>query len=462
MARKTELQGAILDLIAAHADGLARPEIERGLPEPVPTRTLIRWLKELETSGAIVARGVGKATRYHATAGGQERPSGPGEASHPPERGLPVGPTGARLRRRVRKPLLQRAWVTYDREWLAGYEPGKTWYLPLSLRSKLHQRGRTPDPERPAGTFARDIFERLLIDLAWASSRLEGSTYSRLDTQNLLQFGIQAEGKAAEEAQMILNHKKAIEFLVEDAEDVGFNLGTLSTVHAFLSENLIGDPQEEGRVRRRPVSIGGTAYEPPAVPQMIEGCCREILDKAAQIPDPFEQAFFAMVHLPYLQPFVDVNKRTSRLMANLPLIRANLCPLSFVDVPERDYVEGLLAVYEFRRYELLRDVFEWGYLRSCEQYIVVRESLGGPDPIRLKYHREIERAVKEVVQAVEPPSPHVLQHWASVAGVDQDDIVAFATAAVEKLVSLHSAIVRRYGLRNSEYEVWRTTFPPPE
>ncbi len=462
MARKADLQRSILELVAAHPDGLARQEIERGLSDPVPTRTLIRWLNELGANGALVASGVGKATRYHATAAVRERASGVAEMPRRVYGGLPVSPTGARLRKQVRKPLLQRPRVTYDREWLAGYEPGKTWYLPLSLRSKLHQRGRTPDPERPAGTFARDIFERLLIDLAWASSRLEGSTYSRLDTQNLLRFGVPAEGKAAEEAQMILNHKKAIEFLVEDVQDVGFNLGTVSTVHAFLAENLIGDAQEEGRLRRRPVSIGGSTYEPTALPQMIEECCRDILEKASRIPDPFEQAFFVMVHIPYLKPFVDVNKRTSRLMANLPLIRGNLCPLSFVDVPERDYVEGLLAVYERRRYELLRDVFEWGYLRSCEQYVVVREALGGPDPIRLRYHRELERAVKEVVQAVDPPGLPVLERWARAAGVEQDDVQRFATAAVEKLVSLRPPILRRYGLRDSEYEAWRAAFPPPE
>ena len=93
------------------------------------------------------------------------------------------------------------------------------------------------------------------------------------------------------------------------------------------------------------------------MPQLIEECFRQLLDKAALIPDPFEQAFFALVQLPYLQPFLDVNKRVSRLAANLPLIRANLCPLSFVDVPIHAYVDGLLGVYELNRIELLRDVF---------------------------------------------------------------------------------------------------------
>ena len=93
-----------------------------------------------------------------------------------------------------------------------------------------------------------------------------------------------------------------------------------------------------------------------------------------------EQAFFAMVHLPYLQPFEDVNKRVSRLAANLPLIRQNLCPLSFVDVPERAYIDAILGVYELNRIELLRDVFIWAYERSCARYGAVRRSLAGPLP----------------------------------------------------------------------------------
>lgn len=84
------------------------------------------------------------------------------------------------------------------------------------------------------------------------------------------------------------------------------------------------------------------------------------------------QAFFLMVHLPYLQPFEDVNKRTSRLAANIPLIHHNLCPLSFIDVPQSAYVDAMIGVYELNRIELLRDVFVWAYERSCQQYVAVQ------------------------------------------------------------------------------------------
>lgn len=92
-----------------------------------------------------------------------------------------------------------------------------------------------------------------------------------------------------------------------------------------------------GQLRQIPAGIGRTVYHPLEIPQLIEESFARIIDKAAKIIDPFEQAFFSMVHLPYLQPFDDVNKRVSRLTANIPLIKNNLSPLSFIDVPKNDY-----------------------------------------------------------------------------------------------------------------------------
>jgi Fic family protein len=92
------------------------------------------------------------------------------------------------------------------------------------------------------------------------------------------------------------------------------------------------------------------------VPDLINECFEQVLDTAKAIQNPFEQAFFLMVHISYLQPFEDVNKRVSRLIANIPLIRLNLSPLSFVDVPQKTYINGLLAVYELNQIDLLRDV----------------------------------------------------------------------------------------------------------
>jgi Fic family protein len=252
---------------------------------------------------------------------------------------------GRQVREVVRLPLAQRLPVGYSRDFLDDYVPNRTRYLPVELRAHLHALGRSPVGERPAGTYARQILDRLLIDLSWSSSRLEGNTYTRLDTQNLIEFGRLAEGKDRLQGLMILNHKAAIEMLVEEAGEIGFNRYTLQNLHALLAQNLLPDAAAEGRLRRIEVAISGTTYHPLAIPQQIEEYFERLLAKAEAIEDPFEQAFFAMAQLPYLQPFDDVNKRVSRLAANIPLIRANLAPLSFVDVPEDVYVDGILGVY---------------------------------------------------------------------------------------------------------------------
>src|ERR1035438_1925019 len=148
---------------------------------------------------------------------------------------------------------------------------------------------------------------------------------------------------------MILNHKAAIEMLADQAEEIGFNRYTICNLHALLADNLLADPAASGRLRSKPVGISGTVFHPLEVPQAIEENFQQILDKATAIVDAFEQSFFVMVHIPYLQTFEDVNKRVSRLSANIPLVRRNLCPLSFVDVPVDDYVDATLGVYELNR-----------------------------------------------------------------------------------------------------------------
>ncbi|HET7460350.1 MAG TPA: Fic family protein [Longimicrobium sp.] len=449
---------AIEAMVAAKPDGISRPalgvEFAAARGYALPWRTLLRRLQHLAAEGRVRPEGDGRRRVY--VPGPAFIPEAP-----PPEPGyIPMTREGAQVRALVRRPLSERRPVGYRPAFLEKYRPGKTWYLPRELRERLHQLGRTPDAERPAGTYAREIFSRLLIDLSWASSRLEGNTYSRLDTLNLLEFGQRAEGKDATDTQMILNHKAAIELLVDQAGEIGFNLYTFTNLHAALSENLLRDAHDEGRLRTRIVEISGTTYHPPAIPQQVEEWFRLMLDKAAAIPDPFEQAFFTMVHLPYLQPFVDVNKRTSRLGANLPFIRDNLCPLSFVDVPQTAYVDATIGVYELTRVELLRDVFVWAYERSCAQYRVVREALGEPDVLRLRYRGELTEVVRGTVLGGEPPRMERLRHWAEAHAIPAGDAAAFAERALELLLGLHDGVLHRYGLRPSEFAAWRARFTP--
>ena len=167
----------------------------------------------------------------------------------------------------VRQARSARQPVGYRPELLEAYQPNHSRYLSTALCGQLHELGRSPADRQPAGTFAQDILDRLLIDLSWASSRLEGNTYSRLDTERLLHFGQAAEGKDALETQMILNHKQAIEYLVLDPSHAQVTPDCMVALHAFLSDGLMADPTAVGRLRRRAVEIGGSVYLPVALPQ---------------------------------------------------------------------------------------------------------------------------------------------------------------------------------------------------
>lgn len=457
-----DLDGRIEAEIARHRDGIGMVVLSKTLAKIVSRRTLQRRLKRLIKRGHVSAKGEGRARVYRALGAVDVYAIGaeagkPGEEVAPSaiEVYVPISSSESRqIFDYVRLPIQQRKPVGYDRAFLESYRPNETFYLPQNIRDHLHHIGRSPDGERPAGTYARDILGRLLIDLSWASSRLEGNTYTRLDTQNLIELGQAAEGKDRREAQMILNHKAAIELLVEQAEEIGFNTFTFLNLHALLSENLLADPAESGRPRNRIVEVSGTVFHPLGVPQQIEQYFRMILEKADATEDPFEQAFFTMVHIPYLQPFVDVNKRVSRLGANIPLIQRNLCPLSFIDVPEKAYVEGTLGVYELRRVDLLRDVFVWAYERSSQRYLAIRETVAEPDPMRLRYREVLIAVVGEIVRGQQRPSAAAVR-TAATPLVPAQDLDCVVELALGDLKDLHEGNVSRYRLRFSEYRAWQ-------
>jgi fido (protein-threonine AMPylation protein) len=254
---------------------------------------------------------------------------------------------------------------------------------------------------------------------------------------------------------MILNHKTAIELLVGNIGSAEFNRYTLMNLHSALAENLLPNPADEGRIRQHAVDIGQSVYRPLSTPQQIEDTLDALLAKAALIKDPFEQSFFMMVHLPYLQPFADINKRTSRLAANLPLFRANLCPLTFVDVPEQAYSRATLGVYEMTRVELLRDLYLWAYERSTQEYLAIKQDLAEPDPLRLAWRDLIKQTIREAVTHPELDPLSCIQRAVAeqVPALERPGVQALI---IEELRRLHEGVLARYGLRPSEYLAWKS------
>ncbi len=444
----------ILDAFADLPQVASIEEIAGRLQNRLSRRTLQRRLARLVEQGRLVAEGEKGGRRYRPapTVAAAATPTGPGRGAEPGR--VPLSSAGEAIRQSVTRAISTRKPVGYRAAFLDEYRPNVSAYLPPALRHRLVELGQVTAEIQPAGTYFRKILDRLLIDLSWNSSRLEGNTYSLLETQRLLEAGENAEGKAAEEAQMILNHKAAIELLVEQAADIGFNRYTLCNLHALLSDNLLPDPRVGGRLRTRPVAIQGTTFHPLEVPQAIEEHFDRLLEKAAAIDDAFEQAFFAMVHLPYLQPFDDVNKRVSRIGANIPLFKHNLCPLSFIDVPEHAYIEGTLGVYELNQIELLRDVFVWAYERSCQRYLAIAQTMVEPHLLKIKYREALIQAVQTVVKGLRQPSPAVIAEVAQDHAAEADQ-AAFREMLTAALQQLHEGSIARYRLRRSAYIAWQ-------
>lgn len=459
MARKRSPNNEekILAAISGNSDGVAIGELLEPDATPAQRKAMQRRLKQLVAEKKIEVHGARKAARYFA-------PGKPAQQTRPArhaaeDAAISLSPSAEKIRKSVRRPIPKRTPVGYNRDFLESYRPNETFYLPISERKRLRAIGQTDLPDQPAGTYAKQIMQRLLIDLAFNSSRLEGNTYSLLDTERLLALGQVAQGKANQETQMILNHKDAIDFLVSDAEEIGFNRHTILNLHGLLSNNLLNDPAAVGNLRKIGVGIGGSVYKPLEIPAVIEEVFDQLLHTASLIEDPFEQAFFALVHIPYLQAFEDVNKRVSRLGANIPLIRGNLRPLSFIDVPDDLYTSGMLGIYELNRVDLLREVFVWAYRRSAQQYAAVRQTLGEPDAFRLAYRDQMREVISEIIRERfdKVAAVNHLRQWTAtkIPHVDRDQ---FVRVVETELTSLHEGNFVRYRVRPSEFRAWRTAW----
>jgi hypothetical protein len=458
---------AVVEFVRHSTSGARSGEIAAALKN-IPQRTIQRWLKSLVEDGRLVQEGKGPAARYQfpgvieeqkETVTREARP----DAKKQEEAILPLSAESAKVRDYLRQPFGARKAVGYNRQFLDGYRPNTSFYLSPTERAHLTKVGKTKTGVEAAGTYAKQILNRLLIDLSWNSSRLEGNTYSLLDTRRLIEFGEEAQDGNRLEAQMILNHKDAIAFLVGAADEIGFNRYTILNLHGILAQNLLPDETAAGRLRHIAVGIDRSAFQPLEVPQLIEECFNQLLATAQAIHDPFEQAFFAMVHLPYLQPFDDVNKRVSRLAANIPFIKTNLSPLSFTNVPRATYTDAILGIYELNKVNLLKDVFIWAYERSAERYAAVRQSLGEPDPFRQRHHEALRQLEGDVVRGRmdrKEANAHITEWVKSSVAVDERE--RFREMAESDLLGLHEGNYARLQVRPSEFAAWQIAWENKE
>lgn len=200
----------------------------------------------------------------------------------------------------------------------------------------------------------RSEFERLAIDLSWKSSQIEGNTYSLLETERLLKEKETAAGKTQEEALMLLNHKEAIDFIVNNPGYVTpLSVSKIEDIHSILIKEL----GVERNLRKRRVGISGTNYKPLdnefQILEALNSAC-ELINKKS---NAFEKALLTLVLLSYIQPFMDGNKRTARIVSNAILMNFSYCPLSFRTVNSIDYKKAMLLFYEQNNISPFKQIF---------------------------------------------------------------------------------------------------------
>jgi Fic family protein len=390
LKNRTAAERLLPAIAAASAEGAGITVGELSTLGGASTSTIKRHLALLLEQQKIIRIGQARATRY-LTATGNASTASP----EPLIAGLPFPLTAQSqaLRRIIAQPLATRTPVSYRRSFIDSYEPNHSSLLPPRLATDLAQEGAMPG-QQPAGTYARKVLESLLIDLSWSSSRLEGNRYTLLDTEDLFARGA-VDGDT--DAVMLLNHKEAIEFMVDAVPEYGLGTGLVSNIHAILMRDLLMDSASLGTIRRKVVNISGTVYTPLQMPAQLGELYALVLEKAQRIKNPVESAFFLWVHLAYLQPFEDGNKRTSRLASNVPLMLYNCAPLSFMDVGRDDYAQAMIGVYEQCDVALAVDLFTWTYRRSLDKYKAVLASMEAPDPVRLHHREDLNQAIVQVV-----------------------------------------------------------------
>lgn len=459
--KKDDIEALVLKLLTqkseislhdvAHASGLSKSD-------EGDRKAIRRVLNSFIERGLLEAKGAARARAYVRIAQSPIPPSLSSERAAGAFQAIRLSQKSEALLRHVSQPFQARAPVGYNQDFLRSYKPNRTFYLSESQRAELLACGRAENKARPAGTYARNILSRLLIDLSWNSSRLEGNTYSLLETKRLIELGENAAGKEASEAQMILNHKGAIEYIIEWAAEAEISSHEVCSIHALLSENLLGDPSASGRVRQVAVSVGGTVFLPLENPHVLTECFQLFVEKLNLIEDPFEQSLFSLAHLSYLQAFEDVNKRTARLVANIPLIKKNLRPLSFTDVGQDAYIKSLLGLYEKNDISLLRDLYLWAYKRSSQRYSAIQQAMGEPDLLKLKYRTVIRDIIRAIILEKTAGRQVVvrIQNLIEAQNLPETDANELFKAIETEILGLHDGNIARFRIRPSEFQEWKS------
>lgn len=217
-------------------------------------------------------------------------------------------------------------------------------------------------------TIIKKEFERLTIELSWKSSQIEGNTYSLIDTEILIKDHKEAEGHKKEEAIMILNHKKALDHILDRRNDFKeITVKKIEEIHSLIVNEL----SVTKGLRKKAVGVVGTRYKPLDNEYQVREAMEKTIDIVnKKLEDPFSKAFAAILMISYIQPFEDGNKRTGRLLGNAVLLANDICPLSYRSINEADYKKATLLFYEQNSARFFKELFVEQFKFSVDNYFL--------------------------------------------------------------------------------------------
>lgn len=326
----------------------SRVEIAEALKEAPNERTLKRIIADCVQKGDIVVEGRGKATRYSLSAQAHLM--------------MPLD-IDTYFANDIDERVVQE---TFNFQLICDILPNVVLFT-AEEKSRLNAAHNIflANMSTLSGVEYRKEMERLGVDLSWKSSQIEGNTYSLLETERLLKERETAKGKTKEEAVMLLNHKEALDFILDNPDYLKeLSIRRIEDIHIILTKEL----EVGSGIRKRRVGITGTNYRPLdnefQIREALEDSCRLINGKE----DVFEKALLALLLLSYIQPFTDGNKRTARIGSNAILMAWGYCPISFRTVDSIDYKKAMLMFYEQNNIASFKQIFIEQYEFAVKNY----------------------------------------------------------------------------------------------
>lgn len=333
---KFDLEKGILDFIKKHPNCSSR-EIDGGMGNVVAFATIKRTITTLLDKNFVATNGKGKATKYVISSGFDVL--------------FPIDVATYFEKEIDEREVKDGFSFNLIKEVLSG--------ISLFTNDEMEklsnlQNSFTENTSKLTKAEYNKEFERLAIDLSWKSSQIEGNTYSLLETEKLLKEKETASGKTKDEAVMLLNHKAALDFILENPDYVNpLSVARIEDIHSLLIEGLGIDRN----IRNRRVGISGTNYKPLDNSFQIKEALQDMCILINSRENIFEKGLLALVLLSYIQPFSDGNKRTARIISNAILINYKYSPLSFRTVDSIDYKKAMLIFYEQNNVSAFKNIF---------------------------------------------------------------------------------------------------------